>query len=117
MMVTAEAHAAKAEHFAELTRRGVTIETLAGRSLHEALAILAGRDVVSLLVEGGPRLHRAFAEAGLIDRMQLVMAPHALGYGVPAFAMPSGPAFSRRLGDDLLVEFDVHRTGGSDRAH
>jgi riboflavin biosynthesis pyrimidine reductase len=86
------------------------------RRLAPALARLAARDVVSLLVEGGPQLQRAFAEAGLIDRMQLVRAPHALGYGVPAFVMPSGEEFTRRLGDDLLVEFDVHRVGGSNGA-
>jgi diaminohydroxyphosphoribosylaminopyrimidine deaminase/5-amino-6-(5-phosphoribosylamino)uracil reductase len=116
MMVTNEAFGERAGHFAGLTGRGVIIETMPDRGLAPALARLAARDVVSLLVEGGPQLQRAFAEAGLIDRMQLVRAPHALGYGVPAFAMPSAAAFTRPLGDDLLVEFDVHRAGGSNGA-
>jgi len=116
MMVTGEAHDRKSGHFAELIGRGVIVETLPDRRLAPALARLASREVVSLLVEGGPRLQRALAEAGLIDRMQLVRAPHALGYGVPAFAMPSGEEFTRWLGDDLLVEFDVHRAGGSNGA-
>jgi diaminohydroxyphosphoribosylaminopyrimidine deaminase/5-amino-6-(5-phosphoribosylamino)uracil reductase len=117
MMVTEQAHETRTAHFSSLVRRGVVVEVLAEQNLIQALRLLAARDVVSLLVEGGPRLHRAFAESGLVDRMQLVTAPIALGYGVPAFAMPSGPAFARRLGNDLLVEFDVHGSGGSDRTH
>ena len=117
MVVTAEAFAASRAHFEALSARGVVIEALAERSLRGALIRLAARDVVTLLVEGGPTLHRAFAEAGLVDRMQLIVAPHALGYGVPAFAMPAGTSLARKLGDDFLVEFDVHGTGGSDRTH
>jgi diaminohydroxyphosphoribosylaminopyrimidine deaminase/5-amino-6-(5-phosphoribosylamino)uracil reductase len=117
MVVAAEAVAARRQHFDSLRSRGVVVEARPERDLASTLLSLGARDVVSLLVEGGPGLHRAFAEAGLVDRMQLVVAAHALGYGVPAFAMPAPGRDGRHLGDDRLVEFDVHGTGGSDGQH
>jgi riboflavin biosynthesis pyrimidine reductase len=98
-----------------LERRGVAIERRAERSLGPTLRWLGAQDVSTLLVEGGPRLHQAFAEAGLVDRFQLAVTPHRLGQGTP---MPAGivqdgqwrlvpPA--RVLGVDQLVEWDVHR--------
>lgn len=75
------------------------------------LAELARRDVVSLLVEGGPTLHRAFWDAGVVDRVQVVETPVMLGGGVAAFRPPAPvDAETRRIGDDLLIEWDVHRT-------
>ncbi len=81
---------------------------------------LAARDIVTLLVEGGPTLHAAFADAKLVDRAQWVVAPQDLGTGVPVVAIlgpgvtPTGPTRTRQLGEDVLIEFDVH---GIDRSH
>jgi riboflavin biosynthesis pyrimidine reductase len=82
------------------------------------LTWLAGREIVTLLVEGGAALHTAFASEDVIDRVQWIVTPHHLGSGVPAAAI-SPEAFGatgtrRRLGprgNDELIEFDVHRTG------
>lgn len=80
------------------------------------LAYLAGRDILSLLVEGGPILHQAFIEAGLVDRVQRVVTPHELGTGVPAEAdwaerlALTMPARHVMLGPDEMMEADVHRT-------
>ena len=42
--------------------------------------------IQTLLVEGGAALHRGFWEADLVDRMHLIVAPHAVGAGgVPLF--------------------------------
>lgn len=77
---------------------------------------LAESSVMSLLVEGGPRLAGSFAAAGSLDRYLFYTAPKLLG------GAPSGPVFDgwavgsihdarrlrivsvRRLGDDLRVE-------------
>jgi diaminohydroxyphosphoribosylaminopyrimidine deaminase/5-amino-6-(5-phosphoribosylamino)uracil reductase len=103
-----------AAHFAELQRMGVAVEAFSGRELEPVLARLGARPVVSLLVEGGPALHRAFSEAGLVDRVQYVTTPHVLGSGVPVapmFMQIPADARTTRLGADHLIEFDVHRTG------
>nr|WP_116049295.1 bifunctional diaminohydroxyphosphoribosylaminopyrimidine deaminase/5-amino-6-(5-phosphoribosylamino)uracil reductase RibD [Amycolatopsis palatopharyngis] len=48
------------------------------------LATLAARGVVDILLEGGPRLAGAFAEAGRIDRILAYVAPVLLGSGPAA---------------------------------
>jgi diaminohydroxyphosphoribosylaminopyrimidine deaminase/5-amino-6-(5-phosphoribosylamino)uracil reductase len=124
MVVSGEAVAAQAAKFATLAAAGVTIDARDSRDLKGILDALASRGIVSLLVEGGPTLHAAFAEAELVDRAQWVVTPRDLGSGVaPA------PLFSRLvmtedertvvtpLGADLLIEFDVHRPDRNDRTH
>jgi diaminohydroxyphosphoribosylaminopyrimidine deaminase/5-amino-6-(5-phosphoribosylamino)uracil reductase len=75
---------------------------------------LAGRGITSLLVEGGPALHRAFWDAGVVDRVQIIETPVTLGdsggAGIVAFRPPAPDgADTRRIGDDLLIEWHVHR--------
>ena len=84
--------------------------------LQEALRRLLTLDCMSLIVEGGPRLHDAFWAAGLVDRLQVFVTPKLLGQnGVPGGAMPIGTAASlfdgsaRFLSDDVLIEGYVHR--------
>lgn len=82
----------------------------------DVLAELGRREIRSLLVEGGPTLHRAFGDAGLVDRVQVFVTPHRLGPGgirwdVPAISLAG--LVNRHveiLGPDVLVEGDVHRT-------
>jgi diaminohydroxyphosphoribosylaminopyrimidine deaminase/5-amino-6-(5-phosphoribosylamino)uracil reductase len=45
---------------------------------------LAERDIVSVLLEGGPTLAGAFVAAGLVDRVVAYFAPALLGSGLPA---------------------------------
>jgi len=68
--------------------------------------------VLSLLVEGGPTLHRAMWDAAVVDRVQIIETPISLGDGVPAFLPDAnGAAVTRRtFGGDRLMEWDVHRT-------
>lgn len=87
-------------------------------SIARTLAALAKRDVQSVLVEGGARIHGAFIAAGLVDRVVLFMAPRLAGGGVPmATGLGAGkplqlsPLVTRRLGPDLLVTADVIRGG------
>jgi len=107
--VTRDRHPA---HFAELARLGVTIEAFVDRTLPPVLARLGALDVLSLLVEGGPALHTALAEADLIDRVQAVATARVLGEGVPVspvFLAPRTAVLTMELGQDRLAEFDVHR--------
>jgi diaminohydroxyphosphoribosylaminopyrimidine deaminase/5-amino-6-(5-phosphoribosylamino)uracil reductase len=117
MVVTDAAAAARRDHLDGLRARGVEVDVLAGRDVREALAGLARRGIVLLLVEGGPTLQRVMAQADVVDRMQVVRAPTALGHGIPAFTLGRPADRSRRLGDDLLMEFDVHGTGRDNRPH
>jgi len=73
------------------------------------------RDLLTVLVEGGPRLAASFLNAGLVDRWVRYLTPVVLGDGVgwPAgIHRPQGQGrdFSltrhERVGDDLLVIHD-----------
>ncbi len=106
---------------ARLSDGGVSVVPFEAHDLASVLAWLAGRDVQSLLVEGGPVLHRAFLAAGLADRAQIVVAATPLSAGVRT-GLDAGdlePASLRRqwLGPDELIEGDVHGTGGNRRTN
>jgi len=93
------------------------LPTVGGRfDIREALALLAARDVQSVLVEGGAVVHGSFVAAGVVDRVALFLAPRLLGGGIAiaagagrslADALKLGPPRLRRLGDDILMEADV----------
>jgi diaminohydroxyphosphoribosylaminopyrimidine deaminase/5-amino-6-(5-phosphoribosylamino)uracil reductase len=85
-------------------------------SIKGALTALAKRDVQSVLVEGGARIHGAFIAAGLVDRVAFFFAPRLAGDGVPiamggerARPLTLGPMTARRVGPDLLITADVIR--------
>ena len=88
-----------------LTARGVRVEALpaeAGRvPLERVLDHLGAEGILTLLTETGTRLNTAMLAAGLVDRMQLFVAPQIMGSdAVPAFR---GMASFARLGN-LEVE-------------
>ncbi|MEO8069871.1 MAG: bifunctional diaminohydroxyphosphoribosylaminopyrimidine deaminase/5-amino-6-(5-phosphoribosylamino)uracil reductase RibD [Acidobacteriota bacterium] len=124
MMVSAHVVLAAQAHFNELTQRGVIVQGLEQHDIAAALKVLASRETTSLLVEGGPLLHTAFADAGLVDCVQWVVTSRVLGTGVrmaPVIgAAPPLTSCDRRtlkLGGDLLIEFDVHGTDRNYRTH
>jgi diaminohydroxyphosphoribosylaminopyrimidine deaminase/5-amino-6-(5-phosphoribosylamino)uracil reductase len=88
----------------------------------EALAQLAERDVVHVLLEGGPRLAGAFVAAGLVDRVRWYLAPALLGSG-PAALQDAGITTIAdalrltvtdvvRVGPDLRIDARVRREEG-----
>ena len=93
---------------------GSDLELVSG-PLDEELARLAGEEVQSLLLEGGPTLAGAFLRAGLIDKLLLFIAPKLVGGddAPPLFAgpgarslaesVPVGELEVEQLGDDLLL--------------
>jgi diaminohydroxyphosphoribosylaminopyrimidine deaminase/5-amino-6-(5-phosphoribosylamino)uracil reductase len=115
---------ANAKRRAALERAGVELvqSQLApdGRlRLRSVLRELARRDVMRLLVEGGSRVHGAFLDAGLADRVALFIAPRILA-DADSLAFASGAHKSRisqaiqlhsarvrRIGPDLLIEGEL----------
>jgi diaminohydroxyphosphoribosylaminopyrimidine deaminase / 5-amino-6-(5-phosphoribosylamino)uracil reductase len=81
-----------------------------------ALGQLAADGVTSVVIEGGPELHRAAWDEQIVDRVQMFVAPNPLGAaGVPwvsVEAFPVGCLVDVRaepIGDDVVIEGYVHR--------
>lgn len=85
------------------------------------LALLAGRGITRLLIEGGPRLITAFMAAGLVDRLLWYQAPRVIGGdGQPAIgalgvdnlaqALEYQPAGECMLGQDRLLVYTRRRS-------
>ena len=113
MVTTGRTRHHLAAHFEALERRGVDVQAFDSRDLDALMSWLAGRGILSLLVEGGPALHDALAAVRFVDRVQLAVTPVRLGAGVKAAAITQrvpADARVRQLGDDRVIEFDVHWT-------
>jgi len=126
-------HAAEADsqRRRELQARGAilfeTPRTERGLDLDWVLRELARRDVVRLLVEGGPTLHGSLLAGGFVDYAAIFLAPRILGdsEGRPlaivgprasmAEAISIRSPVTRRFGDDLLIEGPLD-VPGSERA-
>jgi diaminohydroxyphosphoribosylaminopyrimidine deaminase/5-amino-6-(5-phosphoribosylamino)uracil reductase len=79
------------------------------------LGALAEREIMAVLLEGGPTLAGAFFRAGLVDRVTAFIAPKILGdpkarpmiLGSPVATMAEARSLRgtavRQLGDDLMV--------------
>jgi diaminohydroxyphosphoribosylaminopyrimidine deaminase/5-amino-6-(5-phosphoribosylamino)uracil reductase len=82
--------------------------------LGQLLVVLAARDVVSVLLEGGPTLAGAFVQAGLVERVVAYVAPALLGAGPAALADAGigtiGDALRLQLADVTRFEDDLRLT-------
>ncbi|WP_433799341.1 dihydrofolate reductase family protein [Actinomycetospora sp. CA-084318] len=89
--------------------------TLAGTP-DEVLDALGRRGVVRLMVEGGAAVLREFLTTGLVDELQLVLAPQLVGDG-PRFTGGGRPPHlveTRTIGGDVLLRY---RFGQADDRH
>lgn len=102
------------QHAAELRSAGAEVE--ACEDLADAVRRLGRRLVTSLLIEGGGALHQAAWDAGIVDYVQVYIAPRFIGQpGVPF--LPERSLSLAALADgrvtvcgpDVLVEGYVHR--------
>jgi diaminohydroxyphosphoribosylaminopyrimidine deaminase/5-amino-6-(5-phosphoribosylamino)uracil reductase len=90
-------------------------EIMTAQTLNECLQGLAQRGIMTLLVEGGPSLHAAFVDAGLFDRVHLIVTPHVLGptgvrwLDVQTLELPYGSVVAEPRGADIWIEADVYR--------
>jgi diaminohydroxyphosphoribosylaminopyrimidine deaminase / 5-amino-6-(5-phosphoribosylamino)uracil reductase len=92
------------------------VVVVTSNELAEALEHLAAQGIQSVLLEGGAKVHAAAWDAGVVDYVQLYVAPVWLGEdGVPLL---EGRDFSpnslverrvEQLGPDVLIEGYVHR--------
>ncbi len=94
--------AAPAARLAAFKQMGVEVLVLpaddAGRpDLHALLGALHGRNIISVLVEGGGEVLGGFFDADLLDEIDIFIAPKLFGGGKPAFG---------GNGVDRLIEAD-----------
>jgi diaminohydroxyphosphoribosylaminopyrimidine deaminase/5-amino-6-(5-phosphoribosylamino)uracil reductase len=83
---------------------------IADHDVASVLKLLAERDVVSALLEGGPTLAGAFVAAGCVDRIVAYLAPALLGAGLPAL----GDAGIETLAAALKLRIDAVDLIGGD---
>lgn len=84
-----------------------------GLAVAPVLRHLATLGVVTLLVEGGGRVHGSLLAARVVDEAWIYVAPRLLGRGRPALDLPSAPTVAggwalegvetERLGDDVRI--------------
>lgn len=83
------------------------------------------RGCARLFVEGGGVTVSAFLAAGLLDRVQVAVAPMFIGGGRPAFRLPAAnllrdvarPAYRVfRMGGDVLFDCDLRGAAGDTHA-
>jgi diaminohydroxyphosphoribosylaminopyrimidine deaminase/5-amino-6-(5-phosphoribosylamino)uracil reductase len=88
-------------------------------NLPSLMALLRARGINGLLVEGGGATITGFIASGLVDRLELFVAPRILGAG-PSWvenlridSLFEAPRFElvrvRRLGPDLQLSYDCVR--------
>lgn len=97
--------------------RVVGVPADAGRlDLAALLAFLAARGLVAVFVEGGGATVSRFLEAGLLDRLQIAIAPLVTGRGRAGVRLPGRDAIAECLrpahrvfamGDDVLFDCDL----------
>ncbi len=107
-------------HHGEATVVGLG-EGPSGVDLADLVSRLRDRGCARIFVEGGGVTVSAFLEAGLLDRLQMAIAPFFIGDGRPAIRLP-GPDALRdcvrpryrvfRMGTDVLFDVDF---SGPDR--
>jgi diaminohydroxyphosphoribosylaminopyrimidine deaminase/5-amino-6-(5-phosphoribosylamino)uracil reductase len=124
MIVTTDTEVRRSsERAAALKVAGARIEVVDdagptdGSFLSAALERLAAVNVTAVTVEGGPALHVAIWEAGLVDKVQVFVASKMLGpSGLPWLPLPAASLADLAelsftpAGDDILIEGYVHRT-------
>jgi len=110
LVCSAERLDAPAPGHAELIGVAMTGDTL---KLPELLQQLHGRGLFGIFIEGGGRTVSAFLEAGLLDRLQLTVAPLIIGSGRPGITLPVITDLSQGLrprhrrhvmGEDVLFD-------------
>ena len=116
LIVVADA-TAPLQRLTALERAGAEVVLANGRyraqRLRSALAELGRREMTSLLLEGGPALAGAFADAGEIDELRLFIAPLLIGAGRSAIEGEGVAAIAEAakalaveaetVGDDVLI--------------
>ena len=92
----------------------------AGLDLRAVLQALHARGCRRVFVEGGGRTVSAFLEAGLLDRLQVTIAPLLIGAGRPSIRVRGSISLADclrarhrvfRMGSDVLFDLDLAARG------
>lgn len=115
IMSTAATIAAHRDKVRALENAGAELEALPDGGLPDALQRLGSRGITSLLIEGGPRLHRAALSAGVVDLLQLYVTPRSLPAGIRWLSSDELPLWDvdtrvTMYGPDVRMDAYVHRT-------
>lgn len=119
VVFTAARNAAKAKR---LERAGIEVARVKARGkgldLSAVLKELGKREILSVLLEAGPRLNGSALAAGLVDGLTLFYAPKVAGTKatpLAEFGKAAGATYrivrSEMFGADLRVDLDVERRG------
>jgi diaminohydroxyphosphoribosylaminopyrimidine deaminase / 5-amino-6-(5-phosphoribosylamino)uracil reductase len=97
--------------------RAVQIGTSNGQlALDELLTVLQERGSHALFIEGGGTTVSRFLQAGLLDHLQIAVAPLLIGAGRPGIQLPACAHLKNclrpkhrihRMGEDILYDFDL----------
>ena len=116
--IIAVTNVAPSEKIEEMTARGVEIIKCGFErvDLKMLLKTLAEREITSILVEGGGKIHFSMLKAGLVDKIYAFIAPKIIG-GEKSLTSVEGEGFlklseaislknveTERLGDDILIK-------------
>ena len=86
--------------------------------VHAVLGLLRARGCYRIFVEGGGVTVSMFLEAGLLDRLQVAVAPFVIGDGRPAIRLTAPATLNERprhdyrvfrMGGDVFFDCDLHR--------
>jgi diaminohydroxyphosphoribosylaminopyrimidine deaminase/5-amino-6-(5-phosphoribosylamino)uracil reductase len=107
------AHPARAS---ALRDAGAELLIVPPRDVMAVLRALADREIRSLVLEGGPTLHRAAWCAGAVDRVHAFIVPRVLGSAAVRWEMPAGFSLAglahtrvEPVGPDVLLEGECSR--------
>ncbi len=116
IVTTERAAAARPDDVSRLAAAGADVEKVAVGDVGEALERLGARQITTLVVEGGTTIHRAAWAAGVVDRVQLFIAPSNIGEDGVDWLAGHGLSLAdltslrvRSLGPDVQLEGDVYR--------
>jgi diaminohydroxyphosphoribosylaminopyrimidine deaminase/5-amino-6-(5-phosphoribosylamino)uracil reductase len=120
IVTTSAAIAREARAAAQLRDAGARLqvhETVERRPpVASALERLASEGINSIVIEGGPSLHRCAWDEGIVDRIEMIVAPRAVGAsGVPWLPYETFKlsdlveVTSEPVGEDLFIQGYVHR--------
>jgi diaminohydroxyphosphoribosylaminopyrimidine deaminase/5-amino-6-(5-phosphoribosylamino)uracil reductase len=116
ILTSPEGLGAQSGHAEALQQAGATLFTVEDPGITAGLRALAGLGIQSVVLEGGAGVHAAAWDEGVVDYVQLYVAPMNVGpRGVPFL---DGRSFSTAsliestvtpLGPDVVIEGYVHR--------
>jgi diaminohydroxyphosphoribosylaminopyrimidine deaminase/5-amino-6-(5-phosphoribosylamino)uracil reductase len=114
IMTTTDAVGQHPERAAALTAAGASLVEGTG-ALRTDIRALLGWEISTLLLEGGGALHAAAWQAGIVDRVIVIVAPTVLGEqgakffdGIPVPLSQLIPVRVETVGPDAWMEADVH---------